>query len=91
MPTPDTCPNCGADLPRKAKVCPECGSDERTGWSEEAGLEGLDLPDDRFSYGEFIEREFGEEEKIKPRGMSWLWWLVAFALVAGFVVMMLWR
>jgi len=31
-----TCPNCGADVPIKAKACPECGSDEDTGWSEEA-------------------------------------------------------
>jgi uncharacterized OB-fold protein len=31
-----TCPNCGADVPIMAKACPECGSDEDTGWSEEA-------------------------------------------------------
>jgi uncharacterized membrane protein YvbJ len=31
-----SCPNCGADVPTKAKACPECGSDEDTGWSEEA-------------------------------------------------------
>lgn len=31
-----TCPNCGADVPIKAKACPECGSDQETGWSEAA-------------------------------------------------------
>lgn len=31
-----TCPNCGADVPVKARACPECGSDEETGWSEAA-------------------------------------------------------
>ncbi len=36
MPKYFTCPNCGADVPIKAKACPECGSDEDTGWSEEA-------------------------------------------------------
>ncbi|MDJ0704580.1 MAG: zinc ribbon domain-containing protein [Leptolyngbyaceae cyanobacterium MO_188.B28] len=31
-----TCPNCGADVPVKARACPECGSDEETGWSDAA-------------------------------------------------------
>jgi hypothetical protein len=31
-----TCPNCGVDVPLKAPACPECGSDEQTGWSEAA-------------------------------------------------------
>jgi low affinity Fe/Cu permease len=31
-----SCPNCGADVPIKARACPECGSDEQTGWSEAA-------------------------------------------------------
>ncbi len=30
------CPNCGADVPAKARACPVCGSDEDTGWSEAA-------------------------------------------------------
>ena len=30
-----TCPNCGADVPAKAKACPECGADEKTGWAED--------------------------------------------------------
>src|SRR5277367_5476951 len=52
--TPDTCPNCGADVPRNAKACPECGSDENTGWSEEAYAGKLNLPDDKFDYDEFV-------------------------------------
>ena len=31
-----TCPHCDAEVPFDANVCPECGSDEHTGWSEEA-------------------------------------------------------
>ncbi|WP_156815625.1 zinc ribbon domain-containing protein [Pseudanabaena sp. PCC 6802] len=31
-----SCPICGADVPIKARACPECGSDEQTGWSEAA-------------------------------------------------------
>lgn len=37
------CPNCGADVPIKAKSCPECGSDEKTGWSEDTMYDGLDI------------------------------------------------
>ena len=57
MPAPETCPNCGADVPRRAKACPECGSDESTGWSDHAQAQSLDLPDDEFNYDEFVERE----------------------------------
>ncbi len=38
------CPNCGAEVPIKAKSCPDCGSDEKTGWSEDIMYDGLDLP-----------------------------------------------
>ena len=87
--TPDNCPNCGADLRANAKVCPECGSDERTGWSEAADTQHLGLPDDNFDYDEFTKREFGGASKVKPHGMRWLWWIVAFALVIGFIWLLL--
>ncbi len=87
MPTPDTCPNCGADLPRNARTCPECGSDEETGWSEAAESSHLDLPDDSFDYDKFVENEFGGE-KVKPPTRSWFWWVVAVMLLL--VVVGLW-
>ena len=37
------CPNCGAEVPLGALACPECGSDEKTGWSEEANYQDLGL------------------------------------------------
>ncbi|HNY29822.1 MAG TPA: zinc ribbon domain-containing protein [Fibrobacteria bacterium] len=40
------CPNCGEELPAGSKFCPECGSDDKTGWSEETYLDGVSLPDD---------------------------------------------
>ncbi len=43
---PGECANCGADIPRNARACPECGADERTGWRESSIYDGLDLPDD---------------------------------------------
>jgi hypothetical protein len=80
--TPDTCPNCGTEVPPGAKSCPECGSDENTGWSESARSSGLGLPDEDFDYNEFIKSEFSTERK--PRGISWFWWIVAIAVLLLF-------
>jgi hypothetical protein len=82
--TPETCPNCGADVPPNAKACPECGSDEQTGWSDETHTDGLDLPEEKFDYDEFVQREFGGKSPV-PRGLHWIWWLVAIGLVLAFV------
>ena len=84
MPTPDTCPHCGADVPANAKACPKCGSDETTGWSEQARYDGLDMPDENFDYEEFTKREFGGEQ-LKPRGLHWFWWVLAALLAAAFI------
>lgn len=80
---PEVCPNCGADVPRKARACPECGADERTGWSEQTHADHLGLPDENFDYDEFVQREFGAKKAV-PRGLHWFWWLVTVALVIGF-------
>jgi len=85
MRPPEICPNCGAEVPPNAKACPECGSDEQTGWSEESRYDGLDLPDENFNYDDFVKRELGGASP-KPRGVHWVWWLVAIALVIGFVL-----
>jgi uncharacterized membrane protein YvbJ len=78
---PETCPNCGADVPSGARACPECGADQHTGWSEEARVSGLDLPDDSFDHDEFVQREFGSSGKMRPRGVHWFWWSVAIVVV----------
>ena len=85
---PEICPNCGAEVPHKAKACPECGSDEQTGWSEEAHASGLDLPEEQFDYDGFVNREFGEKSLV-PRGMRWFWWLIALAVLVGFLFLWL--
>jgi hypothetical protein len=82
---PEICPNCGAEVPRKARACPECGADEATGWSEDARASGLDLPDESFDYDDFVKREFGEKSPV-PRGVAWYWWVVALALAVAFIV-----
>ena len=85
---PEICPNCGAEVPGNAKACPECGSDEQTGWSEEAHADGLGLPDEEFDYGDFVKREFGTKNPV-PRGIHWLWWVMAVLVVAALLFLWL--
>jgi hypothetical protein len=40
------CPICGTEVDLDAVVCPECGSDDETGWSEDTAYDGLYLYDD---------------------------------------------
>ena len=86
---PEMCPNCGAMVPPKARACPECGADEETGWSDRATAQRLDLPDDEFDYDEFVREEFGQQEpeRLRPRGASWFWWLIAVLLLAAFAAL----
>ena len=35
-------------MEEQATACPECGSDEQTGWSENTLYDGLDLPEQAF-------------------------------------------
>ncbi len=41
------CPNCGEVFSADRLACPECGSDENTGWkdSEEIAYQSVDIPD----------------------------------------------
>lgn len=86
--TPELCPECGAEVPRNARACPECGADEESGWSERAQAQRLGIPDDEFDHDEFVREEFGSEtrptHRLKPRGVRWLWWLVALLLLLAF-------
>jgi uncharacterized membrane protein YvbJ len=80
MSPPETCPNCGAEVPADAKACPECGSDYETGWSEHAQSQNLGLPDEEFDYGRFVKEEF-ENPKSYSSGLHWFWWIVAAILL----------
>lgn len=76
-------------VPERARACPQCGADEQSGWSEDAEAQRLGLPDDKFDYNEFVKEEFGggaSKPRVRPRGISWLWWLVALVLV----ILMIW-
>ncbi|MBN2415020.1 zinc ribbon domain-containing protein [bacterium] len=76
--SPFTCPACGGEVPPGAAACPHCGSDERTGWSERACLDGLDIYTEE-DYQETIDREFGGEDK--PGLKRSLTWLVALLML----------
>ena len=85
---PDVCSNCGAEVPHNARACPECGSDEQTGWSETAYASQLGLPDENFDHDEFIKEEFGPET-ARPRGIGWFWWMAALLVTAGMILFLL--
>lgn len=84
MPEED-CPNCGATVPAGANACPECGSDESTGWSQKAYCESLGIPDpdEEFDHDAFVENEFSRTGKKTAR--SPLVWTIA-AIVVIFVL-----
>ncbi len=79
--TPEICPQCGAGVPPGALSCPECGSDEKTGWSDDAAADRLGLPGEGFDYDEFMQEEMGTPSPVRPRGISWVSWVVAILLV----------
>jgi len=81
---PETCPNCGAIVPRKAKACPDCGADEATGWSDSATADRLGIPDENFDYARYVREEF-HPPRVKPAGIQWLWWVTALALLGLFL------
>ena len=85
---PVICQICGAEVPRNAKACPGCGSDEVTGWSEPAAAGDLGLPDEEFDYERFVEEEFGKTG-VRAHGLRWFWWVVALGIIATLLAMIL--
>jgi hypothetical protein len=75
-------------VPPRAKACPECGSDEETGWSERATADRLGIPAADFDYQEFVNEEFGEPKRTRPRGISWLWWVMALIALAALLALL---
>jgi hypothetical protein len=78
MPTPRECPVCGDPVPPRAKACPGCGADERTGWDEEtARYAALDLP----AYEDDDAAPAAPRQRPLRRSLHPLWWLVALVLL----------
>lgn len=82
--SPDVCPNCGAEVPAKARACPECGADGDTGWSDKAKYDALGIPDESFDYQDFVKEEFGEPKSKSARKFPLVWLIVAAFLVLAF-------
>ena len=91
-PTPEICPVCGEDVPRRAPACPECGADHKSGWRDDAETyDGVDLGvDDEFNYEEFVANEFGART-VKPSNVKTIWWITAIALLIAFALLYFYR
>jgi hypothetical protein len=77
---PGDCPVCGEPVPAGRTSCPHCGSDERSGWSDETASDALDLPGEEFNYRDFVEKEFGPGSRRNRPAL--LWWVVGLLMVA---------
>ena len=78
---PETCPNCGADVPSNARSCPECGADDDTGWNDRATEQSLGISDpDDFDHDEWEREELGES---RSPGLAWYWIVTAALVLAG--------
>lgn len=78
---PSECPICGAAVPAKARACPQCGADERTGWNEEATrYDGLDLPDAAFDEPDEQKAPI-RRSSLGPMSVPWFWWAVGLGIL----------
>ncbi len=71
------CPNCGAEVPIKAKSCPDCGSDDNTGWSEDTMYDGLDLP---------VLDESDTDARTSMLQSKFLYYIVAIFTIVAFIM-----
>jgi hypothetical protein len=91
------CPHCGADVAVGAASCRECGSDDETGWSQDADVWEAGIPagygsDDDFDYDEFIEQELPEKRTIHAgRELSRWSWRALIVIVCLAMLRYLWR
>lgn len=72
------CPHCGESLRDDAPVCPECGSDAETGWSDAAVRQQLGWPPplEEEEYRELVDELAGRPPPGRPK------WLAAGAAAA---------
>jgi hypothetical protein len=85
------CPHCGEPIKHDAKSCWSCGSDEKTGWSNGAYMDGIDTGED-FNYDEMLAKEFPHLAKKKKPKISWMTIVgavVLFFFIAAFVKILL--
>jgi hypothetical protein len=83
---PGDCPSCGEFVPARAAACPHCGADERTGWSDETYLDGVDLPGEGHDYERIMANEFPSR---RPRGLV-AWLALGLALLLALILAGVW-
>jgi len=77
-----SCANCGGPFNKDSKACPHCGSDEKTGWSENTYLDSIDLGDD-VDYEDLVSKEFPQHVKTRHKTT---WITIAGAIVLFFFI-----
>ena len=89
------CPHCGAKVRRGALACPKCGSDDETGWSENADQWQADIPagyadDDDFDYDEFVADEFPQHATRRAKGAhaKWVWGIVVVLVCLALLLLL---
>ena len=84
------CPHCGANVPAGAMSCRDCGADDETGWSENAGEWEDNVPssghgsDDELDYDEFIARELPNQAPVSGRRRVWT--VVVAIVILAFLI-----
>lgn len=76
---PGDCPNCGEEVPARARACPHCGATADAGWNDASAYDGLDLPDEAF------EDDDTAPQPVRRPGLHPAWMLVAVLLLGSLV------
>jgi hypothetical protein len=88
MKSPEVCPVCYEEVPPRAKACPSCGADERSGWNEDNLIyDGLDLPSEAWE-------EDPDPRRIpstRSQGFPIAWRLAAAILLLALLLLFLRR
>ena len=88
MKTPEVCPVCYEEVPPRAKACPGCGADERSGWNEQnLAYDGLDLPDEAWEDPDHTRNS----RRTPSGGIPLLWKFAAVILLLALFLVFLRR
>lgn len=88
------CPYCDTEV-RVGEPCSGCANKARKtktkkhSWEQDPSMDGLNLPDDDFTYDEFSAREFGKAPH-QALGVKWYWWLLGVVVLGGMIVSAFW-
>jgi hypothetical protein len=77
------CPTCGAEVPGNSPACPECGADEKTGWSPNTIYDGTDIEDpDEFDHDDWKRREVAWRGPRRTK-KQWFWWVIGLLILGA--------